>query len=713
MPTPVETAPAFFAAAPIIALVALIALVVALCAQRLRHEEPLIPGIIAWPLPFAVLLGVSAYWSVAGMYTGDLATIVSYSAAMFAFGALTVLRKPLFAWIDTHGLFVGTVLRTLRDAIILITTACLSAWAIDLAWNPDYGLIPIQFFFTSTVFALVVLIALYLLGQRTGILCLIVPLVFVGFGIAQHFVLSFKGAAILPSDLLSLRTAAAVSESYEFTFDGVILQAILVGGACILLLSLIWPGRAQTNRARAINVAANLFFGVVICAATLGFLNTTRLTDLLSFDYDHWMPITTYREKGFACSFVSMVQDLRIEAPQDYSDQNTQQLQGELAARYDNGAGAAPERAEAVAQFDQAKPTIIAVMNESFADLSAYEPLYAAGYTGPAFFNSMADTLQRGTLATSVFGGGTANTEFEFLTNSSIAFAGGKVMYQLYDFSQVDSLPKQLKNAGYETHAIHPQLATNYNRSNVYRQLGFDEFHDIDEFANVPMYHNWVSDRATYDKILQIIAQSDTPQFIFDVTMQNHGGYNTGGIPEEDITSYAPEGITDADELSEINTYLSCITAADRDLAYFIDELKQLDRPVVLVFFGDHQPSVSSYLVDTYYADEDDLARRTRAFHTSYIMWANYDVAGNEQLSANQPIGANALSAQLLHLVGAPLTEYQKALLSVRDSIPAFSGAGYYTADGSTHDVWEQNDTVTLVDAMQRMQYLNLVEKVQ
>ena len=40
----------------------------------------------------------------------------------------------------------------------------------------------------------------------------------------------------------------------------------------------------------------------------------------------------------------------------------------------------------------------------------------------------------------SVMGGGTANSEFEFLTGNSMAFIGtGKYPYQLYDLSESDS----------------------------------------------------------------------------------------------------------------------------------------------------------------------------------------------------------------------------------------------------------------------------------
>ena len=177
------------------------------------------------------------------------------------------------------------------------------------------------------------------------------------------------------------------------------------------------------------------------------------------------------------------------------------------------------QRAAAVAQFNEIKPTIVAVMNESFSDLSCFEQLQAAGYTGPAFYNSLPDTLVRGTMLASVTGGGTANSEFEFLTGATTAFVGlGKIPYQLYQMNGVNSLAKDLKELGYTATAMHPQNPVNYHRDKIYQQLGFGDFLSIGDFEGAPCYHAGVCDYATYDKILDLLRTDEAPQFIFDVT---------------------------------------------------------------------------------------------------------------------------------------------------------------------------------------------------
>ena len=409
-----------------------------------------------------------------------------------------------------------------------------------------------------------------------------------------------------------------------------------------------------------------------------------------------------------------MVNELPIEKPEDYTPDEAQSIEQELAATYDSTYGSSEQRAAAVAQFKEIKPTIVAVMNESFSDLSCFEQLQAAGYTGPAFYNSLPDTLVRGTMLASVAGGGTANSEFEFLTGATTAFVGlGKIPYQLYQMNGVNSLAKDLKELGYTATAMHPQNPVNYHRDKIYQQLGFGDFLSIGDFEGAPCYHAGVCDYATYDKILDLLRTDEAPQFIFDVTMQNHGGYDYGPVPAEELTNYWVEGASEGAN-SALNTYLTCINASDRDLEYFINELRNIGRPVVLVFFGDHQPSAATTLNDELYPQEDTASHAFRIYQSTYFVWANYEIAGNTELNVYDTVGANEVAAITLNKIGVPLTDYQKALLATRSDVPTINVAGYLGADGLRYDLEsEDSPYASTIDKLQRMQYLEFASKVQ
>ena len=327
--------------------------------------------------------------------------------------------------------------------------------------------------------------------------------------------------------------------------------------------------------------------------------------------------------------------------------------------------------------------------------------------------------MQRGDLYVSAYGGGTCNTEFEFLTGNSMAYLGqGVYPYTIYNLTHAENLAQQFSDLGYKTTAMHPNHATNWNRENVYNDFGFDQFLAIEDFQDADTLRGMVTDAATYDKIIEMLQTDDSPQFIFDVTMQNHSGYDTGLLPSNIQTNYLIDGTYDP----EVNEYLALIEQSDQALEEFIGKLQNLDRPVVVVFFGDHQPFFPSDFNDAWYQNEDEATHSERLYHTSYVIWANYDVAGREQTSSTEDISTNFLGAEVMNLIGAPLSDYQKAQLSLRESMPAINIIGYQDSNGSWYltGTDTSGDGGSLSDALAaaskaredlaKMQYLKLFD---
>ena len=162
----------------------------------------------------------------------------------------------------------------------------------------------------------------------------------------------------------------------------------------------------------------------------------------------------------------------------------------------------------------------------------------------------------------SAYGGGTCNTEFEFLTGNSMSYLGSGVYpYTIYDLLDTKNLAEQFKDLGYTTTAMHPNHGTNWNRENVYSGFGFDRFMTINDFQDAEKLRGMVSDAATYDKILEMLESDSAPQFIFDVTMQNHSGYDTGLLPPDKLNNYLIDGavsslIEESDGLKILNRKL-------------------------------------------------------------------------------------------------------------------------------------------------------------
>jgi len=430
----------------------------------------------------------------------------------------------------------------------------------------------------------------------------------------------------------------------------------------------------------------------------------------------HWSSIAYYKTQGFIPTFVVNAQDMSIDPPTGYSTASAEALQADLSSSYRATLSSSSARQKAVDQFDSEQPSIVVVMDEAFSDLSIYDEL-ACGYTGPAYLKRLrSSSLAYGMAVTSVLGGGTCNTEFEFLSNTSMAFVGaGKYTYTNYNIDKIDSLAKQLGSLGYATHAVHPGLASNWNRDVAYEQMGFDEFIDIEGFDDdAERFHAGVTDRETFDKVLEILKGDDAPQFIYDITMQGHSGYDMDNIPASRLTDYEPDlPELSTSDVESLNEYLSCVQASDEDLEYFVGELEKLDRPVVLVFFGDHQPKLSIEVNDAVFPNEARATHRMREYLTPFVIWTNYEVKGATTAQDCGNCSVNYLSALLFEKVGAPLTEYQAALLAKRAEVPAIGLYGWQDAAGD----WTLLDTSVpfsdpdVID-LATLSYLNFAEKV-
>ena len=747
--------------------------------QFWRHRRIEVTTLL-WQVPFVGLLGFIIYWTGQGFVedwttdTGNASAMVGLAWAAATCGLVPLLRGPLARLIDATRVPMRLLACTLRDAVCILVAATLSFRALEVAWNGNVDLLP----WSSVAFSIALIAAFmavtYFACLRRGAGPAIVAVVCTVVGVAQHFILEFKGTAILPSDLLALGTAAEVSAGYQYTLVPTCLDAM--GLLCITLavLSLVRPvklpmaGAAEGARKdssttdasrpsprmtlRAITPEAILSlisrrrWNLVAAAVSVvlaiacgngiqGWFASNQVADALEISFDNWQPINTYVARGWIPSFSIMVQNLAIPQPDGYTIESAQAAEEELAARYDTTRGASAERTAAATQFDAEKPTVIAIMNETFADLSVFNGLNA-GYTGPAFYNNLAGALQRGSLAVSVLGGGTCNTEFEFLTGNSLGFIGGnKYPYTLYDFTGVASLPRQFKEMGYTTTAMHPQNPENWSRSTVYQEMGFDEFLSDADFSGQEGawgLHAGLSDASTYDRIIQLLNEDPDPQFIFDVTMQNHGGYDAIDIPEDYLVPGATDALAeDAALQTQATEYLGLINASDQALEGFLAQLAQLDRKVAVVFFGDHQPGFTGTINDMIFPGEDELTHNTRLYKTTYFMWTNYEVTGTDidgvvdGTDGAQPgsgaadtttwttTGASTLAAQLLNRIGAPLTLYQRAQLGATQEVAAVSLNGYLGADGAWYEL---DNTESLyaatVDKWRRVQYLEFAERV-
>ena len=479
------------------------------------------------------------------------------------------------------------------------------------------------------------------------------------FGLANHYVLSFRGRIIFPCDLLTLDTAAVVAKSYDYTPDKQIWIALAVLGGYLLLLLLAHivyhpKGRQRLGR----KLLWGSIAGMVIYLFAFFF---TPLLPTIGIYTQQWRT----QQNGFLLNFTTAIRYSFVSEPDGYDADKVAQT----ARSY---------RSQSVTDARELPENLIFIMNESFSDLTAAFPNLELSEDPLAFYHSLTENTVKGTMISPVTGGGTANVEFEYLTGDSLAFLpSSTVAYQLYLYDGCPSLVSQAKDLGYHTIAFHPYLSSGWNRTSVYPWLGFDEVHFQEDVQDPQYIRNYVSDLSDYEQLFRWTEESAGPTMIFNVTMQNHSGYSQGwNNLSGDVT------VTGGAKPSSITTqYFSLMKESDQAIQALVEHYSQVDEKTLIVFFGDHQPPLGNTFFETLYGkklDERDPEEVQQAYETPFFIWANYDIPEQDDLR----ISSNYLGVLAAEVAGLPLTGYQQLLSRLMDVLPVAGTAGYLTADG-------------------------------
>ncbi len=486
------------------------------------------------------------------------------------------------------------------------------------------------------------------------------------FGTINFSVLSFRSTPFVPWDIYSFTTAMSVAGGYEFTFEKGYVIATL-GFILIFIGSRFFQSVIPTVKNRLVSVAIFLVFALALFfgirdedfSYSLGIDTTLISTKHMSI------------KNGYLVNFLYCTRYLDIDAPAKYSVNTVNDCIRNYAGDVYANTGIGLAKGE--------KPDIVVVMNESFSDLRDVAD-FRTNLPYLDYFYSLQENVQRGDLFSSVIGGNTATAEFEFLTGMSMAFLPlNSVAYVQYIHNPLPTLASHIKAQGYDTLAMHPFYATGWNRQTLYPGFGFDRLAFINEFTHDEKIRDYISDESLFKEIQMELDDAEKkekgPQFIFSISMQNHGGYT------DVYENFNPEvEITSQETNVEVQQYLSLVRETDTQLEAFISYLKQRKRPTLLLFFGDHQPNnyTVSPLVEGMSESEKEVKRRI----TKYLFWANYEIEENEATSS-----INYLGNHLLQAANLPLNPWHQFLRVVEEEYPILYDIHYRDKEGNVENI--------------------------
>lgn len=484
---------------------------------------------------------------------------------------------------------------------------------------------------------------------------------FLLLSLANYYVFSFRGNELTPMDFLAIGIAKDVASNYNFgwTFNptcGLFSYLLILHmGFCLK--------PAQFNKQKLVRIVS-----AILCVAAAG-ISIARLPSVYVMSWEK-MGST---HNGFLVNFFAQIVTTLKQVPEGYSYEITEKIAERYAAHpTDSAAGTVPAsttsadstRADSTAE----RPSIIVIMDEAYADISTLNPEFG----DTLFYKKIHKNTVKGLALSSVYGGGTANSEYEFLTGNSMAFFNhGISVYQMYIKAPAYSMAVHLKGLGYETIATHPFHRQGWSRETIWPLLGFETTTFLEDYPQKKKLRDYVSDREMFEYIIDKFEHKKKTLFLYGVTMQNHSGYNPDDESQKlQVPLKRYPGYPDAE------LYTGLIRESDKALKYLLHYFEQVKEKVVIVFYGDHFPGLNKEFYKEVYGKEfTSLKERQKLYKVPFFVWTNY-----ESKSIDVPLTSlNYLSNYVYKVAGIEFPAYNRFLSDMQEQIPAMNSWGFYS----------------------------------
>ena len=538
-------------------------------------------------------------------------------------------------------------------------------------------------------------LALIFVTNRFWIATLVFGVALTAFGVANSIKVQLRNEPIIPADLTFISGGdtgsimSFVPKSSQTFVNGAI--TFVIWFAIIIFALFALDGRRRFIYcswrhpiANIKNIIGNVFrilaaiLSVVLLSTYVIGLGTPgsgtyKWAKDNGYEPQLWNAIGDAQANNPATTFLSLSKVKAMDKPDNYS----QKTMESLAKKY-------AKEAQAINQTRPNKltdNTVIMILSETFSDPTRVPGVSFTLDPIPNIRN-VKNTTTSGLMLSPGYGGGTANIEYQALTGLNLANFNDSLIvpYQQlvpnqnnpYSFNQI-WMEKYGKNA---STAVHPFQQSMYLRNINYRKFGFSYLYTLD--SKVPLEHTgcidrspYVSDSEAYQSILDLLDKqqdSNSSQFLQLVTMQNHLPYGDYYDNNEFLDANISEDLSDGERWN-INTYTKGINWTDQETADFLNQLDQIDKPITVIFYGDHLPGI-------YDTADMDKNNKTVLHETDYFIWSN-SVSTSHDTKVNPITTAYTSSNYFMPLaaehMNAKVSPYLAMLTELQQEVPAMS----------------------------------------
>lgn len=507
--------------------------------------------------------------------------------------------------------------------------------------------------FLFNAFIVFTSLSLVYLFRRRAFFRIIISGFWIILGIINGCILSNRVTPFGFTDLKCINDLFAMNNTNYFTAEEATIVVIGLGLFALFCAVLFIKGPRYQGRIHKIVVLAS-----IVSVMFIGLPVTTSAAQNANVVASYFSNIAQgYENYGFIYGFSSSVVDRGMSKPDDYTEEHV----AEITDKVDS------TKQETTVTKDDA-PNIICVLLESFCDPDEIKFLHYNDDPIPTF-HKLEENYSTGYLTVPVVGAGTANSEFEVLTGMSMQYFGtGEYPYKtILKKTDCESTAADLASIGYGTHAVHNNGGNFYSRVNAFSMMGFDTF-TSKELMNIQTYTpngSWATDDILVDETIKTLDSTpNQPDFTYTITVGTHGDY-----PKEQVIEnpkYTANGAFDEETRNQWTYYINQLNEVDTFMADLIDKVSKRDENTVIVFFGDHLPTMGL---------QDSDMRSGDIYKTKYVTWNNM---GLEKQDAD--LYAYQLMASITNSVGiheGTILNYHQTQMNSSDYLDGLENLQY------------------------------------
>ncbi|MCM0647948.1 LTA synthase family protein [Clostridium swellfunianum] len=499
--------------------------------------------------------------------------------------------------------------------------------------------------------------------------------------------LSILGEPLYPIDFYQIRFIKPLIEMI-----GGNIEEIIIGAGILIILIAIVLRKAPKFTIKLSSRFAMLVLSVTIVYCYVNYDKTfvKKYFALAGIEQIAWDQRGNYDYNGFVFGTLFNLQSVSMSKPENYSQETVKQI----AEKYRLEANKINETRIA-AGSEEIKPNIIFMMSEAFWDPTRLSTLEFSEDPMQNLRQIMSEQSS-GLLLSPVFGGNTANTEFEALTGFSMYnILPGSIPYQdsMEKKKQVPSIVSILEDENYDTLALHAYKKMFYKRDRVYNTLGFNNFiGDSDmRYQNALVENTSISDQSVVDEILYQLEQKDVPTFMHVVTMQNHFPAYEGKYGKETISI---KGLTQ-ETTAELEAYSQGIKESDIAMQNLFEGLEKLDRPTIVVFFGDHLPSLNSVVYKQGGFPDENSNEGKKLYSETPLLIYSTNKLDKKELNTISPA---YLGVSLFDLLNKPVIPYYAMLEELKSKLPGLKSGITINSQGKLNAELESEEKDLLAE---------------